>query len=845
MSSPQPPVPIQDHCSVIVGDTLYVYSPAAFLSLPLKQNATWSTLPSGVSVKGAKCVQGLDNGPGSGDALWVVGGAANETTQDYPGLQKFSFGNQSWQSIEPAVKVTQNRQNHGAAFLNATGEILVYSGSQTDPNTPSIETFVISTQEPYNVLSFSSQNDPLISPVLLPWDDSSAIAIGGDKNTQIYRFVMDAQTKKGTWHDYPTQLSSALKGAQDQQAVLVQGTDGSKVLEMFDMSVNPCEASTLVLQDADGQPAETGETVGGGGSGSSKKRKRDLTLSDWPAYNSTAAPAYTRNGFSVAKGASGLVAMTGGNDQHPVSLFDDSSNAWVDTSQFFGAKDDVNVQSVIAPRPSSTPAPSHAPTTAPTPPPPPGLPNHHRTSVILGAVLGSILGLIAILVILLLLFYMRNKKKRQETANAAAEDEKRRMSFADRGAPFMMEGGQTEKQMAHGSIALMGNAATNGRPATGNSDTSTSRLIPRKAAPGPMETHEMSTIGEHGTDSSSHVEGNRTMPLASDSSRGNSSNFLQTPKRSSGWSRYFSGNNAAAAGAGAAVGAGAVGAGAVTGYRKAGGRTSADTYSNYTTDSSHDCSTHGPTEIPPLKMGDKFENDRISRVVTGSPPASPPMTSYGSKSSSSRPRTLNSEFSDRSSTIDDKLYAKPVQEDQANWSPVTGTNNWTGVGAIGAKLRDPTPSSIYSHTPRNSDTHNKSLQPIYENNNIRPHVARISTATAQSSEGPLPNAARASDPDTWPRPPSAGGLTVRTNSVKTTSSVRTAESPPPLPRSFNQDLEPPVEFEEEAPSTPTAITAIPVPASTAMQYTVRKPSPKPVTNSDMSWVNLGLHNHNG
>ena len=822
MSSPKPPIPLQNQCSTIVDNTLYVYSPAGFASLPLQVNATWSHLPAGVSVTGARCVLGLDDGPGSGNALWVVGGAENQTTPDYPGLQKYSFVDKSWSSIEPAVKVTQNRQNHGAAFLNATGQILVYAGSQDNPDTPSIETFVISTTKPYNVLSFSSNNSPVIAPVLLPWDDDSAIAIGGTQNTDVYRFVFDSSTNNGSWHNYPTQLPSPLKSPQDQRAVLIQGTDNSKVLEMFDMSVEPCEATTLVLQDANGQPAAIGQTVGGGGLGSSK-RKRDLTLANWPAYSSTAAPAYTRHGFDVAQGSNGLVAITGGNDQHPVSLFDDSSNAWVDTTQFFGPQHDVNAQSFIGPS-STSAAPTPPPTTAAASPTGfPGAPNHHRTSVILGAVLGSILGLIAILVVILLLLYLRNRK-RQQAANAAAEDEKRRMSFADRGAPFMMEGGAPiEKQATRGSIALMGNSANMGRPATRDSDTSVSRLIPRTALRGPNESHEMTAIADNGSDAHSHVEGNRTLPLASDSSRGNSS--LNTPQRNSGWSRYF-GNGSSA-----------------TGLRKATGRSSADTYSNYTTDSSHDCSTHGPTEIPPLKMGEEFERERISRVVTGSTPSSPPTTGYGARNSDSRTRTLNSEIS--TSTIDETLYGKPTHEDHSNWSPVT-RNEWTGMNAISTKLRDHPPSSIYS------ESYAKGLKPIIEDGAAHAQPVNAGTATVAQSlrtSDPLsPNGARASDLDAWPRPPSAGRtLSVRTNSVKTMNSVRTAESPPPLPHSFNHDLEPPDEFgEDNAPATPTAITAIPVPASTAMQYTVRKPSPKPVTNSDMSWVNLGpINSRNG
>ena len=594
----------------------------------------------------------------------------------------------------------------------------------------------------------------------------------------------------------------------------------------------PCEATTLVLQDANGQPGQTGQTVGFGISG---KMKRDLTIANWPSYNSTSAPDYTRDGYSVAQGSNGLVAMTGGNPDHPISLFDDSSNAWVDTTQFFGPQHDVNTQSVLGPSSKTSSAPTPPATSATSSPTDlPTVPNGHRTSVILGAVLGSILGLIAILIIILLIFYFRRKKKQQE-AYAAAEEKERRMSFADRGAPLMMEGGgmHVEKN-PHSSVAMLGNSnANHGRPSTRGSDSSTTRLIPRRAPPGGHETHEMSPIGETSSPHS-HVEGSRGLPLATPSSNADSG-YHTTHQRNSGWSRYFGNGTAAAGGA-------AVGAAGVTGYRQAAGRTSADTHSTYTNASSHDCTTHGPTELPPLKFGDDFERERVSKVVTGSPPTSPPTTGYGNRSSDSRTRTLNSEIS--TSSIDEALFARPPTEETTNWSPVI-RNDWSAMNTMGAKPRDrDTTSSIYSHTPRNSEGYGKPLQPIIEDSVRKPQAARVSNATtalsSRTSGGP--------DIDAWPRPPSAGkGLTVRTNSTKTVDSSRTADSPPPLPKSFNRDLEPPDEFAEEGlPATPTAVTAIPVPASTAMQYTVRKPSPKPASNTDMSWINLGpIQNRNG
>lgn len=747
--------------------------------------------------------------------MWIVGGAANQSEPNYPGLQKYSFSTKSWKSIKSITTVTKNRRNHAAVFLNQTAQLLVYAGSQDDPSIPSSETFALDTTEPYNVVSYSSTNTPVLAPELLPWDGNSAITVGGSRDSRdIYHFAVDSVAGKGGWTKYDTELTQPLKSRTQERATLVQGSDGSKVLDLYDFSVSPGQVSSYVLLGSNGKPAKTGQRIG---SKSSSRRKRDLSLQNWPSYNDTAAPAFARSGYAIAQSPSGLVAITGGNDEHPMSLFNEQGNEWIDPSKFFGEKD-VNTQSFLGPSSSSPPTPSSTSGPLDGPSNLPGS-NHHRTSVILGAVLGSILGLIALLIVILLVIRYRRRKRHQGSTAEQLDDEKRRMSFADRGAPYMMDGDGEKQPMSHDSVAILTgkyDTSPHRRLATAGSDSSTTRLVPRKEVPAyGGEAMEMNHLHDKPTATS---DGNRTLPLASTSSRDPSSAYTSAPQRTSGWSRYFTTSNAAA-------GAGVGGVAGARMARKSSGisgksRKSSDTASNYTTESAHDCSTHGPTEIPPLKLGQEFEGGRVSKIVTGTPPASPPSTAYGDRTTGaslqsledrhSRPRTMSSEGS-APSTIDETLFSKPPSHQDSNyWTPVT-RSDWTGP-----KLRDAAPSSIYSHTPRTSEARARSLGPIFEDSSPPAQAGAPYTAQGQPP-------ARASDPDTWPRPPTHG------------NAAKTVETMPPMPSREAQVGD----IYDEAPSTPTATTAIPIPASTAMQYTVKKPPAKPVANSDMSWLNLG------
>jgi hypothetical protein len=181
MGVPRPEVDLQSHCSVVFNSTLYVYSPNAFQSIKLEEGGEWEKLTNGASVTGGVCVKAIPNGDLNSAALYIVGGKATDPSlSSYPGLQKFTFSNQSWEWVTPVVPVTQNRMNHAATFLNASQSIVVYAGSQSDSDTgPSSQTFAISIDPPYSVEAFTSSAPPGVNPMLIPWDDSHAVMLGG------------------------------------------------------------------------------------------------------------------------------------------------------------------------------------------------------------------------------------------------------------------------------------------------------------------------------------------------------------------------------------------------------------------------------------------------------------------------------------------------------------------------------------------------------------------------------------------------------------------------------------------------------------------------------------------
>lgn len=630
MDSPTPRTALTGHCSVIRDDVLYVYSQQAFQSLPLITNGTWSTLNAGVPVSGAACV-------GSEDSLWVVGGIPSTDTSGYPGLQKFTYATRSWETITPVVEVTSNRQNHAAVLLAESNSILVYGGSQLANSVPTTETFLISTQSPYGVQSFSAHNVPVSSPLLLPWDNASAITVGGaSDDSNIYHFQLPSG-----WKRIKPSLTAPLKSSAMQQATLIQGSDDSRVLQLYDLSVTPNNVTQIVLQNARGFPTKPGVTIG---QPRGTKRKRDLTLRTWPTYNDTNVPTAVRSGFALARSTDGIVAISGGGDSsQSVLLFNEQQNKWVNTTAFFGASAH---QKPFVPAPIQTNKPSSAPTLDS-----PG--EHHRTMVVLGAVLGSILGFVALLIILLLFLRYKRRKLAQQRKQAQGDeddddDDDEKMIFVDRGDPLAKEIGGIVYPASHHSLSVhegeTGHKLNHRRSETRGSEHSQTHLVPKD-----KETFEMSPI--------------RDMPplIRPINQASTSTTSLQVPgvmpaaKRSSGWSGYFSSNSQRMSG------------------RDSGRNTpmgESSTHRSSSATSNHDCKSHGPTELPPLDMGNQFQSDG---AAAGAQENNHDLSRVSSiRESSERPRTVSSNFS-RPSTARESLWSDSGHQEQSNWTPMTQT----------------------------------------------------------------------------------------------------------------------------------------------------------------------------
>ena len=430
MPPPAPPVPLKDQCSIIHDETLYVYSPEALQSLSLQKDATWSQQPKGVSVSGAACVLGNVDGDHTKPALYVVGGSTNSSVSDYPGLQRFLIGDKKWETITPVTRVTQNRQHHGAAALNASSSILVYGGSQDGDSNPSTQTFLMDMWPPYNVRSFNSLAPPVVDPLMLAWNTNRVAMIGGSPtNTQVFTFGPD-----DGWADAGVALKAAPPARTVAQSAVLSLVDESKILFTFDFSQSPNQVTRTVLLNPGGQPAPFGTTTG---DIQSISRRQDITLNNFPGYNDSLAPSSSRNGASLAQGDDGIIIITGGNDQDPISIFNPQRNQWIDPTAVVGDR----VQS-----PLSSSSPSSSPTASPsassTPAPAGGATT--PTRIILGAVLGSICGIAAVLVIALLLLKWRKQKRKAPNGEFSdfQGDKKRRQSrqsrqsYDDQGIPI-------------------------------------------------------------------------------------------------------------------------------------------------------------------------------------------------------------------------------------------------------------------------------------------------------------------------------------------------------------------------------------------------------------------------
>ncbi|KAI9683518.1 MAG: hypothetical protein M1822_006058 [Bathelium mastoideum] len=756
MTTPQPPVELQGHCSVVDRETLYTYQSNAFQSLPLKEGASWTALPMGVSVEGAVCVRAVPNGDETQAALYIVGGTA--TDSKYSGLQRYTFSTKRWETITPVTTVTQNRQCHGAAYLNSTSSILVYGGSQQQSSGPSSsQTFSISIEPPYNVLAFESQAPAAQSPILLPWNNSHAAMMGGaSTNTQVWLFSQD-----GGWSEFGTGLAQGIQSAET--ATIVSGGDGSKVLEIYDTSVSPNNVSEYVLLNAGGSPASTGETPG-----KSRKRKRDSSLANWPAYNDTLAPTIKRTGSSIAQDSNGLAVISGGNTQEPVSLFNQQENSWLNASQFFGTSDastqstnnPSGTPSIILPSSSATPSSTPAFSSNPTPP-------KADTLTVLGATLGAIFGIAAILLFILLLFRW-HKAKRKRSEPGTPRDEKDRLSFIDRGASFMKEAGgsmanlhdtlkapygkngNTASATSLTSLAIIAGrlnpAHHNGHKrglSRGGSVNSTTALVQKK--PHPLANAEVMEMDRF--DEKSGAAGFQTrrqmpdgttnpiIPVPAPTRQAAQPRTYDTPapaqkQRSSGWSRYFNGNEV--------TDLAHMHANDRSTYASAtDSRSSAASRSNYTDSRHHPSSVDmvAPLELP--DTGAQFDGNRINSVVTGSTSLNQSREDLPQAQRAQIGMTRpESEASEASESILSSRPRSPLGEEPTGWTP----------GALASK-DERGGSSIYTSSMRGSAVPGGAVTAA--------NIGRLRGNTVTSSVYPASN--RDTMDHDFPRPPSNTG----------------------------------------------------------------------------------------
>ncbi|ODH50859.1 hypothetical protein GX48_03001 [Paracoccidioides brasiliensis] len=433
MSFPKPPVELKGHCSVVHENTFYIHTGDAFLSLPLKLGGKWTTLRMGEPVSEASCTLGGVDGNPNEPGIYVIGGKSKSA--DFSGVQLYSLGDNKWRTLTLSANNTdiKNRVHHDVIYLTSISSLLVFAGNQDGSTNPSSQTFLISAAPPYTVEAFNSAVTPSVDPLLLPWRDDAAFMVGGGPdNTRTFTF-----SRIEGWRDTGVSLAKPLEAKSKTQCSMLIGADGSRVLIVFDVSKSPNSVSRYVILRAGGLPAAPGEEIGGRATGPSKRQRRDITLTNFPKYNNKNAPNITRNDFSLAQDRNGLVVISGGNDEEPLSIFDQAENSWVDTTELL-----LGVNRTLSSVPTTTSTfPSTSASIEPTSTSSSigsseliSNTSNKRTLAIVGATLGAILGLAAVLIFILLFIGWRKRRNRfMKRGKNGYQEDKDRLSFQDQG----------------------------------------------------------------------------------------------------------------------------------------------------------------------------------------------------------------------------------------------------------------------------------------------------------------------------------------------------------------------------------------------------------------------------
>lgn len=575
---PKPKVPLSNSCSTLYNNTLYSYTPDAFQSLELTAGAVWKTLPMGVAVTGSVCVQATPVDNSTPAALYIVGGVANGTQSSYEGFQRYIFSDARWETLTPSAPVTENRLYHSAAYLNASASILMYAGNQDGTMQPSSQTFTISTTPPYMVFAFESIAPPAVQPILLQWSHSQAVMIGGSSsNRKIMTF-----NPTTSWTDSGCSLVQPLKNSTAVKAVIMNGDDGSKSLYTFDMTVSPNIVNRTLLIDGNGNAvpvagpvkrslddqllsdAPDQELVG-------IIKRANLTAAQWPVYNSSLAPTGTRNGYSIAQDSSGLVVMSGGNQDYVLCMFEARDNHWLNASALLSSKlttASSTVSSIIAistssimsatstSAPAATTSPSFVSTSSDTP--------SGINMTLLGAVIGSVVGAAVLILCGFLFFRWRRNRRRyieaghQRRASGIPPEEKDPAIFDDGQLPFdhprdLGRGHQYhESHGSFSSVAILmgrvGQAPTSGRlgrrnGSNGSDSSSAFNKNYKSAISKPIPQPRPDILENIGTVEKDILPAPPTIG-SGEKPRGSWTGRRGSTRRSSGWNRYWSGGSA-------------------------------------------------------------------------------------------------------------------------------------------------------------------------------------------------------------------------------------------------------------------------------------------------------------
>ncbi|KAI4248099.1 MAG: hypothetical protein L6R40_001188 [Gallowayella cf. fulva] len=684
MSLPQPPVALKDHCSVIHNDTLYTYQADAFQSLPLKDGGTWSKIPIGVPTNGSTCVLGKTDGQ---DALFVLGGSTDPSRKDFSGMQRFSFNTKKWETCTPAVNVAKNRLRHGSAFLSQSASILIYGGSQDgNVDLPSSQTFLVSATPPYKVQAFSSDAPPVVSPLMMPWNTSHALMLGGSpKNTKLFTFgPLDG------WQPLDIGLEQGLPDSNQVQATIIDGSDGSKILQLFNFNTTPNQISTRRLQQptkktgssqSSSSPSAASPKVPTSAS-SSRKRKR-ATLADRPAYNSTLAPQTTRDGFALAADQqSGLVVASGGNSQDVLCIFNQTGNQWIDASQFFGSqRQDTSVAS-----PTEIQSPAASLTGTPPPPstsPASGTNTTHHSLTILGATLGSIFGVAALLLLLLLLLRcMRRRKegRRNRRPGGFSVDDKHDMDFIDRGDHQMRGAGSPygHKPTHSGHSTASANAQSRAASAqskrgiahkASGSNGSAKSFFSRAKSPTHPPPPVISEPIMHPPPGQRNFN---SQPMASPEPQ-------PEPRTDAGWSKYWAHNSNSN-----------LGTNGINRHESAASRPT-----TYTSNSQSDYTTsphpHESAEVEPLNIRTSQipPNARVVSPTSGLPLPGLALSHSNHGPVGPEPISPSTMVSDMDEEDEYRLHVPSSNEGQDSWTPVQTSDR-------GSTWTDPRVSSVYA-----------------------------------------------------------------------------------------------------------------------------------------------------